>query len=85
MGHERGRGGGGDRRSGWGELGGRNWRHRGCDVPTGQRELSPVLIRGPSGLSGVFLVIHLFFGLAAPQQVGGAGEWLREHGAYETN
>lgn len=53
--------------------------------PTGPAELSSALIRGPSGLPGVFLVIHLFLGPAAPQQVGGAGEWLREHGAYETN
>lgn len=69
----------------WGELGGRNWKHRGRDFPTGRTELRQVLIRGLFGLSGVFLVIHLFFGPAAPQQVGGAGEWLREHGAYETN
>lgn len=72
-----------------GEVGGESWEEEigGTEAaifPLG-RELSPVLIRGPSGSSGVFLVIHLFFGLAAPQQVGGAGEWLREHGAYETN
>lgn len=64
---------------GWGEPGGRTWRHGGC-VPLG-----PVLIRGLFGLPGIFRVIHLFFGLAAPQQVGGAGEWLGDHGAYETN
>lgn len=54
-------------------------------VPTGRAELGSVLIRGPSGLSWVFLVIHFSFGLAAPQQVGDTGEWLRDHGAYETN
>jgi hypothetical protein len=42
------------------------------------------LIRGPAGLSWVFLVIHLLFGQAAPQQVGGLVNGPK-HGAYETN
>jgi hypothetical protein len=65
--------------------GGRNRRHgEGVwDFPTAPAE--PLfLIRGPAGLSWVFLVIHLLFGQAAPQQVGGLVNGPK-HGAYETN